>query len=85
VLKALREGAATLSLLDTTAGHVLVTATEIGKVVCIRKASRAGLDDFNASSSSSPAPPNTATSNGGFSLSLCSVGEVKLLAASAES
>jgi len=60
-------GMSPVNLLDTPAVHVSVTVTEIGKAVCIRKASRAELDDFAASSSSSPVPLNTSTSNGGFS------------------
>ena len=67
-----------VSLLNATASHISGTVTEIGKTVCIWKASRAEQDDFNTFSSSSPAPLNSATSNG-FSPSLRSVEEVELL------
>jgi hypothetical protein len=65
-------------LLDAAASHVSATVTEIGKTVCIRKASRAEQDDFNGSSPLSPAPPNSGIANG-FSPSSRAVEEVKLL------
>lgn len=99
MLKALREraeaaskshstsvGMSLVSLLDTAASHILATITEIGKMVCIRKASQAELDDYNATTtstlsslSSSPVLPNTATSNGGLLPTLRAVEEVKPL------
>ena len=68
-------GMSPVSLLDVAANHVSATVMEIGRTVCIWKASQAKQDDFNGSFASSPAPLNLATVN---SPSLCSV-EVKLL------
>jgi hypothetical protein len=68
-------GMSPVSLLDAAASHVSATVTEIGRTVCIRKASRAEQEEFTAS----PSPaPNTPASNG-FSPSLRSVEEIKPL------
>jgi len=47
-------GMSPVSLLDAAASHVSVTLTEIAKMICIRKASRAEQEDFASCSSSGP-------------------------------
>jgi protein SPA2 len=73
-------------LLDAAASHVSATVTEIGRTVCMRKASRADQKEFastatvsSLSPSSSPAPHAVSSSSGsnGFSSSLRMVDELK--------
>ncbi|KAG2352042.1 hypothetical protein BDR07DRAFT_1344693 [Suillus spraguei] len=45
-------GMSPVSLLDAAASHVSVTLTEIAKMICIRKASRAEQEEFMSSSTS---------------------------------
>jgi len=47
-------GMSPVSLLDASTSHVSAAVTEIGKTVCIRKASRAEQDEFNGSPAASP-------------------------------
>ncbi|KAK7045688.1 component of the polarisome [Paramarasmius palmivorus] len=61
-------GMAPVSLLDAAASHVAATITDIGKSICIRKATKAEQEQFTASS---PVP----TSSSPFSPSLGPVGE----------
>jgi protein SPA2 len=63
-------GMSPVSLLDAAASHVAVTITDIGKMIFIRKATKAEQEQF-ASSSYSPSPSATS----GFSPSLRSVNE----------
>ncbi|KAE9408640.1 hypothetical protein BT96DRAFT_913786 [Gymnopus androsaceus JB14] len=63
-------GMSPVSLLDAAASHVAATVTDIGKMIFIRKATRAEQEQF-ASSSYSPGPSAT----NGFSPSLRSVNE----------
>jgi hypothetical protein len=77
-------GMSPVSLLDAAASHVSATITEIGRTVCIRKASRVEQEEFAAtatvsSSSSSPAPHAVSSLSGsnGFSPSLRTVDELK--------
>jgi hypothetical protein len=65
-------GMSPVSLLDAAASHVSATVTEIGRTVCVRKATRAEQEEF-APSTTSPPPPPSATN--GFSPSLRSVEE----------
>lgn len=67
-------GMSPVSLLDAAASHVSATVTEIGRTICIRKASRAEQEDFVASATSPTA--NTSGTNG-YSPSLRAVDEVK--------
>ncbi|KAL6304991.1 hypothetical protein BKA93DRAFT_731941 [Sparassis latifolia] len=63
-------GMSPVSLLDAAASHVSATVTEIGKTVCIRKATRAEQEQFP--------PPTTSTSaTNGFTPSLRSVDEYR--------
>ena len=71
-------GMSPVSLLDVAANHILATVTEIGRMVCISKASQTEQDDFNGSFALSLALLNLATVNG-LSPSLHSVEEVKPL------
>ncbi|KAF8070406.1 hypothetical protein FPV67DRAFT_1017824 [Lyophyllum atratum] len=64
-------GMSPVSLLDAAASHVSATITEIGRTVCIRKATKAEQDQFSQASYSS------ATATSGFSPSLRSVDEVR--------
>ncbi|OCH92044.1 hypothetical protein OBBRIDRAFT_774139 [Obba rivulosa] len=64
-------GMSPVSLLDAAASHVSATVTEIGKTVCIRKATRAEQEQWAASSGT----PTTATN--GFAPSLRSVEEYR--------
>jgi protein SPA2 len=68
-------GMSPVSLLDAAASHVSATVTDIGRTVCVRKATRAEQDEF-APSATSPPPPNSSATNG-FSPSLRSVEEIK--------
>jgi protein SPA2 len=69
---AMSSGLSPVSLLDAAASHVSVTITEIGKTICIRKASSAEQDQFN-NSSGTYSPSVTATN--GFSPALRSIDE----------
>jgi hypothetical protein len=62
-------GMSPVSLLDAAASHVSVTVTEIGKTLCIRKATKAEQDQFTHSSGGM-------TGTNGFSPSLRSIEEV---------
>lgn len=53
-------GMSPVSLLDAAASHVSATVTEIGRTVCIRKATKAEHDQWALSS---PPPPATPTSS----------------------
>ncbi|GLB37366.1 putative spa2 homology domain (SHD) of GIT [Lyophyllum shimeji] len=64
-------GMSPVSLLDAAASHVSASITEIGRTVCIRKATKAEQDHF------SQAPYMPATATNGFSPSLRSVDETK--------
>ena len=66
-------GMSPVSLLDAAASHVSLTITEIGRTVCIRKATKSEQDQF--SYGALPGPSGTATS--GFSPVLRSVEEMK--------
>lgn len=68
-------GMSPVSLLDAAASHVSATVTEIGRTVCIRKASRVEQEDF-ATFAASPTASISATN--GFSPSLRAVDEIKL-------
>ncbi|OBZ69633.1 hypothetical protein A0H81_10591 [Grifola frondosa] len=61
-------GMAPVSLLDAAASHVSLTITEIGKTVCIRKATKAEQEQF--------APAATSATNG-YAPSLRSVDEIR--------
>ncbi|CCM03578.1 uncharacterized protein FIBRA_05714 [Fibroporia radiculosa] len=63
-------GMSPVSLLDAAASHVSLTVTEIGKTICIRKATRAEQEQFSV-------PPPSASVTSGFAPSLRSVDEVK--------
>jgi protein SPA2 len=65
-------GMSPVSLLDAAASHVSATVTDIGRTLCIRKATKAEQDQFSPLLYSSPA---TATNS--FSPSLRSVDEVR--------
>ncbi|KAF8635219.1 hypothetical protein AX17_003995 [Amanita inopinata Kibby_2008] len=65
-------GMSPVSLLDAAASHVSVTITEIGKVIHIRKATKAELDKF-ALTQHSPSP-----ATGAFVTSLRSIDETKV-------
>lgn len=63
-------GMSPVSLLDAAASHVSFTITEIGKTVCIRKATRAEQEQLAPASSS-------ATATNGYAPSLRSVEEIR--------
>lgn len=63
-------GMSPVSLLDAAASHVSATITEIGRTICVRKATKTEQDQF------SPTPAYASTSSG-FSPSLRSVDEIK--------
>ncbi|KIK09299.1 hypothetical protein K443DRAFT_83444 [Laccaria amethystina LaAM-08-1] len=63
-------GMSPVSLLDAAASHVSVTITEIGRTICIRKATKAEQEQFSYSTF---APPASSANN--FSPSLRSVDE----------
>lgn len=65
-------GMSPVSLLDAAASHVSATVTEIGRTLCIRKATKAEQDQFSSMPYSSPA-----SATNGFSPSLRSVDEGK--------
>lgn len=65
-------GMSPVSLLDAAASHVSATITEIGRTLCIRKATKAEQDQFSPMLYIS-----SATATNGFSPSLRSVDEVK--------
>ncbi|KAF9460746.1 hypothetical protein BDZ94DRAFT_1265413 [Collybia nuda] len=65
-------GLSPVSLLDAAASHVSVTVTELGRTLCIRKATKAEMDQF------SNAPHTSFASANGFAPSLRSVDEIKL-------
>ncbi|KAG6813745.1 hypothetical protein H0H92_007697 [Tricholoma furcatifolium] len=62
-------GLSPVSLLDAAASHVSATVTEIGRTLCIRKASKTEQDQFSS--------PYSATASSSFSPTLRSVEEVK--------
>ncbi|KAG6920029.1 hypothetical protein DXG01_010097 [Tephrocybe rancida] len=64
-------GLSPVSLLDAAASHVSATITEIGRTLCIRKATKAEQDEFGQQ------PYASATATNGFSPSLRSVDEAK--------
>ncbi|KAG6866201.1 hypothetical protein C0991_007226 [Blastosporella zonata] len=64
-------GLSPVSLLDAAASHVSATITEIGRTLCIRKATKAEQDQFGQQ------PYASATATNGFSPSLRSVDESK--------
>ncbi|KAL4249268.1 hypothetical protein ABKN59_007261 [Abortiporus biennis] len=64
-------GMSPVSLLDAAASHVSSTITEIGRIVLIRKASKAEQEQFV------PPPLNSGTATNGFQPSLRSVEEVR--------
>ncbi|KAJ7745491.1 hypothetical protein DFH07DRAFT_18330 [Mycena maculata] len=64
-------GMSPVSLLDAAASHVAATITEIGRTVCIRKASRAEQEQ------AAPSAYTPASATNGFSPSLRSVDESK--------
>ena len=66
-------GMSPVSLLDAAASHVSLTITEIGRTVCIRKATKAEQDQFLYAAL--PGPSGTATN--GFSPILRSVEEMR--------
>ncbi|KAF8813736.1 hypothetical protein BYT27DRAFT_7180495 [Phlegmacium glaucopus] len=66
-------GMSPVSLLDAAASHVSLTITEIGRTVCIRKATKAEQDQF--SYAALPGPSGAATN--GFSPVLRSVEEMR--------
>lgn len=66
-------GMSPVSLLDAAASHVSATVTEIGRTVCIRKATKAEQEQFTPVSYAS-----SASATNGFSPSLRSVDEVKV-------
>ena len=66
-------GMSPVSLLDAAASHVSATVTEIGRTVCIRKASRAEQDDFAAAA---PSPALNSSATNGFSPALRAVEEI---------
>lgn len=66
-------GMSPVSLLDAAASHVSLTITEIGRTVCIRKATKAEQDQF--SNAALPGPSGAAAS--GFSPILRSVEEMR--------
>lgn len=65
-------GMSPVSLLDAAASHVSAAVTEVGRTLCIRKATKAEQDQF----SFSPYTPGTSATNG-FSPSLRSVDEAR--------
>lgn len=65
-------GMSPVSLLDAAASHVSVTITEIGRTICIRKATKAEQEQFSYSTF---APPVSSANN--FSPSLRSVDETR--------
>jgi hypothetical protein len=65
-------GMSPVSLLDAAASHVSATITEIGRTLCIRKATKAEQDQF-----SHPPHSSSATATNGFSPSLRSVDEIR--------
>lgn len=65
-------GMSPVSLLDAAASHVSATITELGRTLCIRKATKAEIDQI----SSTPHTSFTSATNG-FSPSLRSVDEAK--------
>jgi protein SPA2 len=65
-------GMSPVSLLDAAASHVSATVTEIGRTLCIRKATKAEQDQFSPMLYSS-----SATATNGFSPSLRSVEEAR--------
>jgi hypothetical protein len=67
-------GMSPVSLLDAAASHVSVTITEIGRTVCIRKATKAEQEQYSYTSLTGPSP----TATGGFAPSLRSVEESRL-------
>jgi hypothetical protein len=72
-------GMSPVSLLDAAASHVSATVTEIGRTVCVRKATRVEQEEFAPPPSAATSPtPNTPSING-FSPSLRSVEEIKPL------
>ncbi|KAF8971065.1 hypothetical protein BDZ97DRAFT_1724181 [Flammula alnicola] len=66
-------GMSPVSLLDAAASHVSVTITEIGRTICIRKATKAEQEQYAYTTYAGP--PASAT--GGFSPSLRSVEETR--------
>lgn len=64
-------GMSPVSLLDAAASHVSATVTEIGRTVCIRKATRAEQEDY-----ATPSSANTSATNG-YSPALRAVDEIK--------
>ncbi|KAF9472133.1 hypothetical protein BDN70DRAFT_503738 [Pholiota conissans] len=64
-------GMSPVSLLDAAASHVSVTITEIGRTVCIRKATKAEQEQYSYPALTGPSP----TATGGFAPSLTSVVE----------
>ncbi|KAG5645418.1 hypothetical protein DXG03_006242 [Asterophora parasitica] len=66
-------GMSPVSLLDAAASHVSAAITEIGRTVCIRKATKAEQDQF------AQAPYSSTTATGGYSPSLRSVEETRSL------
>ncbi|TFK44453.1 hypothetical protein BDQ12DRAFT_673015 [Crucibulum laeve] len=64
-------GMSPVSLLDAAASHVSMTVTEIGRTVCIRKATKAEQEQFPYNTST------TSTATNGFSPSLRSVDEAR--------
>ncbi|KIP03709.1 hypothetical protein PHLGIDRAFT_31670 [Phlebiopsis gigantea 11061_1 CR5-6] len=65
-------GMSPVSLLDAAASHVSLTVTEIGKTICIRRASKAEQERFMPAS-----PPATAASSVTFSPTLRSIDETR--------
>lgn len=63
-------GMSPVSLLDAAASHVSLTVTEIGKTICIRKATKAEQDRFGPTS-----PPASAASPTAFSPIMRSIDE----------
>ena len=53
---AMSSGMSPVSLLDAAASHVSATITEISRMICIRKATRAEQEDFSATTVSQPPP-----------------------------
>ncbi|KAF8160871.1 hypothetical protein B0H34DRAFT_765957 [Crassisporium funariophilum] len=66
-------GMSPVSLLDAAASHVSLTITEIGRTICIRKATKAEQDQFSYSAYGGP----SGTATNGFSPSLRSVEEAR--------
>lgn len=64
-------GMSPVSLLDAAASHVSLTVTEIAKTVCVRKATKAEVDQFAPTSP----PPTAASASSGYTPTLRSVEE----------